>query len=146
MVIFINLLIVIVLGMGLNVYFFYFVVKVYEGMIFVIVFFVVFVVGMILILLLFIFFCIKLMEVIFENLKYVIIVGIGLFIVFIGLCLIGIVIKNDVNLVGFGDFYFVLVLLVLVGFGIIIVFMFLNVNGVLFIGMLLIGIIVFFMG
>lgn len=146
MAIFTNLPIAIAPGMGLNAYFSYSVVKAHEGMTFAIAFSAVFVAGMILILLSFTSFRTKLMEAIPENLKHAITAGIGLFIAFIGLRLTGIVTKNDANLVGLGDLHSAPVLLALAGLGITIILMSLNVNGALFIGMLLTGIIAFFTG
>ena len=146
MAIFTNLPIAIAPGMGLNAYFSYSVVKAHEGMTFAIAFSAVFVAGMILILLSFTSFRTKLMEAIPENLKHAITAGIGLFIAFIGLRLTGIVTKNEANLVGLGDLHSAPVLLALAGLGITIVLMSLNVNGALFIGMLLTGIIAFFTG
>lgn len=106
----------------------------------------VFVVGIIFLLLFLILFCEKIIEVILYNLKVGIIVGIGLFIVFFGFCMIGIIVFNDFNLVGLGDLYFKEVILVIVGFLIILILFVLNVKGVLFIGMIVIGIIVFIIG
>ncbi|MES9698275.1 NCS2 family permease [Bacillus sp. JJ927] len=146
MAIFTNLPIAIAPGMGLNAYFSYSVVKAHEGMTFAIAFSAVFVAGMILILLSFTSFRTKLMEVIPENLKHALTAGIGLFIAFIGLRLTGIVTKNDANLVGLGDLHSAPVLLALAGLGITIILMSLNINGALFIGMLLTGIIAYFTG
>lgn len=146
MVFVVNYLIVIVFGMGMNVYFVVLVVGLNGSIDYVIVFLVVFVVGIIFIILLLILFCEKLIEVILNNLKYVISVGIGLFIVFIGFCLVGIIVVNKLNLIGFGDLQFEKVVLILIGFVIIIILYMLNVNGVLFFGMIIMGLIVFFRG
>ncbi|MEH7461826.1 NCS2 family permease [Bacillus thuringiensis] len=146
MAFFANLPIAIAPGMGLNAYFAYSVVKTHEGMTFAIAFSAVFVAGMILILLSLTSFRTKLMEAIPENLKHAITAGIGLFIAFIGLRLTGIVTKHPSNLVGLGDLHSPSVLLALAGLGITLVLMSLNVNGSLFIGMLLTGIIAYFTG
>ncbi|PEZ07531.1 guanine permease [Bacillus sp. AFS018417] len=146
MALFANLPIAIAPGMGLNAYFAYSVVKTHEGMTFAIAFSAVFVAGMILILLSLTSFRTKLLEAIPENLRHAITAGIGLFIAFIGLRLTGIVTKHPTNLVGLGDLHSPPVLLALAGLGITLVLMSLNVNGALFIGMLLTGVIAYFTG
>ncbi|MEI4831206.1 NCS2 family permease [Bacillus sp. FJAT-53711] len=146
MALFANLPIAIAPGMGLNAYFAYSVVKTHEGMTFAIAFSAVFVAGMILILLSLTSFRTKLLEAIPENLRHAITAGIGLFIAFIGLRLTGIVTKHPSNLVGLGDLHSPPVLLALAGLAITLVLMSLNVNGALFIGMLLTGVIAYFTG
>ncbi|PGZ95299.1 guanine permease [Bacillus pseudomycoides] len=146
MAFFANLPIALAPGMGLNAYFAYSVVQTHEGMTYAIAFSAVFVAGMILILLSLTSFRTKLLEAIPENLRHAITAGIGLFIAFIGLRLTGIVTSHPSNLVGLGDLHSPSVLLALAGLGITVVLMSLNVNGALFIGMLLTGIIAYFTG
>lgn len=133
-------------GMGLNAYFAYSVVKAHANVTFAIAFSAVFVAGMIFLLLSLTKFRTKLMEAIPENLKHAITAGIGLFIAFIGLRLTGIITKHPSNLVGLGDLHSPSVILALVGLAVTIVLMSLNVNGALFIGMLITGIIAVFTG
>ena len=146
MALFTNLPIALAPGMGLNAYFAYSVVQTHEGLTFAVAFSAVFVAGMILILLSLTSFRTKLLEAIPENLRHAITAGIGLFIAFIGLRLTGIVTSHPSNLVGLGDLHSPPVLLALAGLGITLVLMSLNVNGALFIGMLLTGIIAYFTG
>ncbi|MFX3622960.1 MAG: NCS2 family permease [Ectobacillus sp.] len=128
-------------GMGLNAYFAYSVVKAHQDITFTIAFSAVFVTGLIFLLLSLTKFRTKLMEAIPENLKHAITAGIGLFIAFIGLRLTGIVTKHPTNLVGLGDLHSPSVILALAGLGVTIVLMSLRVNGALFFGMLITGII-----
>jgi AGZA family xanthine/uracil permease-like MFS transporter len=72
-----------------------------------------------------------------DGLKHGITAGIGLFIAFIGLKSAGIIVNNDVNLVGLGDFRHPLTILSLFGLFATLVLMTLRVNGALFIGMVL---------
>ncbi|MFD3447211.1 NCS2 family permease [Microbacteriaceae bacterium 4G12] len=133
-------------GMGLNAYFAYSVVKAHGDITYAIAFSAVFVTGMIFLVLSLTSFRTKLMEAIPENLKHAITSGIGLFIAFIGLRLTGIITKHPTNLVGLGDLHSPPVILALVGLAITLVLMSLNVNGALFFGMLITGIIAFCTG
>ena len=134
-------------GMGLNAYFTYAVVLGSDGKIdYLTAFATVFVAGIIFIILSLTPFREKLISSIPENLKLAITAGIGLFIAFIGLRMSGLVVANESNLVGLGDLSSEPVVLTLVGLLITIVLMARNVNGALFIGMFITGVIAFFTG
>ncbi|MCP8968144.1 NCS2 family permease [Ectobacillus ponti] len=141
-----NMPIAIAPGMGLNAYFAYSVVKATSGITFAIAFSAVYVTGILFLILSLTTFRTRLMEAIPANLRHAITAGIGLFIAFIGLRLTGIITKHPSNLVGLGDLHSPGVVLALVGLAITIVLMALNVNGALFIGMVLTGIIASFTG
>ncbi|PWA11914.1 guanine permease [Pueribacillus theae] len=88
----------------------------------------------------------KLIEAIPANLKLGITSGIGLFIAFIGLRMTGIIADHPENLVTLGDLHSPSVMLALAGLGITLILYAMNVNGALFIGMVITGIIAFFTG
>ena len=88
----------------------------------------------------------KLISSIPENLKLAITAGIGLFIAFIGLRMSGLVVAHESNLVGLGDLRSESVILTLIGLAVTIILMARNVNGALFIGMIITGVIAFFTG
>ncbi|QPC45832.1 NCS2 family permease [Mangrovibacillus cuniculi] len=133
-------------GMGLNAYFAYSVVGANENITYQIAFSAVFVAGLIFIILSLTPFRKMLIEAIPDNLKHGITAGIGLFIAFIGLRLTGIVESDPNNLVKLGDLHQPSVMLALGGLIVTLVLMVLRVNGALFIGMLLTGIVAFFTG
>src|SRR5690625_5389145 len=70
------------------------------------------------------------------SLKFGITSGIGLFIAFLGLKMSGIVIPNEVNMVGFGNLHEPMTLLTLAGLLITLILLVRKVNGALFLGML----------
>lgn len=88
----------------------------------------------------------QLIEAIPANLKYGITAGIGLFIAFVGLRGAGIITANESNLVGLGNLHSPGVILALIGLAFSVVLMVMNVNGALFFGMILTGLIAFFTG
>jgi adenine/guanine/hypoxanthine permease len=146
MAFFANYPIIIGPAMGLNAYFTYSVVKANDEISFMVAFSAVFVTGIIFLLLSLTSFRTKLIEAIPENLKHAIAAGIGLFIAFIGLRLSGIVADHPTNLVTLGDFREPSVALALVGLIVTIALMALNINGALFFGMIITGIIAFCTG
>ncbi|MBM7586330.1 AGZA family xanthine/uracil permease-like MFS transporter [Bacillus pakistanensis] len=146
MALFANYPIAIAPGMGLNAYFTYSVVGGNDDITYQTAFAAVFIAGIIFILLSLTPFRKKLIEAIPENLKHGITAGIGLFIAFIGLRLTGIVAAHPTNLVTLGDLHDPGVLLALFGLAVTLVLMVLNVNGALFIGMVLTGVLAFFTG
>ncbi|WP_457824320.1 solute carrier family 23 protein, partial [Staphylococcus aureus] len=83
----------------------------------------------------------QLIEAIPANLKYGITAGIGLFIAFVGLRGAGIITANESNLVGLGNLHSAGVILALIGLAFSVVLMVMNVNGALFFGMILTGLI-----
>lgn len=145
MALFANYPIAIAPGMGLNAYFAYSVVGTnnisYETA-----FAAVFIAGLIFVLLSLTSFREKLIESIPETLKHGITAGIGLFIAFIGLRLTGIITAHPTNLVALGDLHSPVAILALVGLAITLILMVLNVNGALFIGMVITGFIAYFTG
>jgi AGZA family xanthine/uracil permease-like MFS transporter len=145
MAFFANYPIVIGPSMGLNAYFAYSVISSHH-ISYAVGFSAVFLTGIIFLILSLTSFRTKLIEVIPENLKHAIAAGIGLFIAFIGLRLSGIVTDHPSNLVTLGDFTSPKVALTLVGLIITIALMVLNINGALFIGMILTGIIAYATG
>ncbi|USK59794.1 NCS2 family permease [Peribacillus asahii] len=140
-----NYPIVIAPAMGLNAYFAYSVLGTHH-ISYMIAFSAVFVTGIIFLLISLTSFRTKLIEAIPNNLKHAISAGIGLFITFIGLRLSGIVTNHDSNLVAIGNFSDPGVALTLIGLVIALVLMTLNVQGALFIGMIITAIIAFFTG
>lgn len=129
-------------GMGLNAYFTYTVVLASNGEInYLTAFSAVFVAGLLFIIISLTPFREKLITAIPENLKLAITAGIGLFIAFIGLRMSGIVVANDSNLVGFGDIASPGTLLTFVGLFITVGLMARKINGAIFIGMIITGII-----
>ncbi|MBM7647666.1 AGZA family xanthine/uracil permease-like MFS transporter [Bacillus ectoiniformans] len=133
-------------GMGLNAYFAYSVVGGNEEITYMTAFAAVFVSGIIFVALSLTPFRQKLIEAIPDNLKHGITAGIGLFIAFIGLRLSGLIADHPANLVTLGDLHSPEAILALVGLAVTIVLMVLNVNGALFIGMAVTGIIAYFTG
>ena len=129
-------------GMGLNAYFTYAVVLASGGKIdYLTAFAAVFVAGIIFIILSLTPLREKLIMTIPDNLKYAITAGIGLFIAFLGLRMAQIVVASDSNLVMLGDLTSPGVLLTLFGLGITVILMVRNINGALFIGMVVTGIV-----
>jgi AGZA family xanthine/uracil permease-like MFS transporter len=145
MALFANYPIAIAPGMGLNAYFAYTVVGTnnisYETA-----FAAVFIAGIIFVILSLTPFREKLIQAIPETLKHGITAGIGLFIAFIGLRLTGIITSHPSNLVGLGDLHSPSALLALAGLAVTLILMVLNLNGALFIGMVVTGFIAFFTG
>ncbi|PLR79655.1 guanine permease [Bacillus canaveralius] len=133
-------------GMGLNAYFAYSVVGTHGNIDYQTAFAAVFLAGVIFIILSLTPFRKKLIEAIPENLKHGITAGIGLFIAFIGLRLTGIITDHPTNLVGLGDLHSPSALLALTGLAITLVLMALQVNGALFFGMIVTGLIAYFTG
>ncbi|MCZ0870682.1 NCS2 family permease [Peribacillus sp. AS_2] len=140
-----NYPIVIAPAMGLNAYFAYSVLGTHD-ISYTVAFSAVFVTGIIFILLSLTSFRSKLIEAIPNNLKHAISAGIGLFITFIGLRLSGVVTQQESNLVTLGSFRDPSVALTLVGLVITIVLIVRNVQGAIFIGMIVTAIIAFFTG
>lgn len=140
-----NYPIVIAPAMGLNAYFAYSVLGTHD-ISYTVAFSAVFVTGIIFILLSLTSFRSKLIEAIPNNLKHAISAGIGLFITFIGLRLSGVVTQHESNLVTLGSFRDPSVALTLVGLVITIVLIVRNVQGAIFIGMIMTAIIAFFTG
>ncbi|MCK2002302.1 NCS2 family permease [[Brevibacterium] frigoritolerans] len=140
-----NYPIVIAPAMGLNAYFAYSVLGTHD-ISYTVAFSAVFVTGIIFILLSLTSFRSKLIEAIPNNLKHAISAGIGLFITFIGLRLSGVVTQHQSNLVTLGSFKDPSVALTLVGLVITIVLIVRNVQGAIFIGMIVTAIIAFFTG
>ena len=134
-------------GMGLNAYFTYAVVIGSNGEInYITAFGAVFVAGIIFVILSLTPFREKIISTIPENLKLAITAGIGLFIAFIGLRMSGLVEADKTNLVKLGDLHSEPVILTVIGLAISLILMARNVNGALFIGMLITGIIAYFTG
>lgn len=133
-------------GMGLNAYFAYSVVGNHQDITYQTAFAAVFVAGIIFVILSLTPFREKLIEAIPENLKHGITAGIGLFIAFIGLRLTKIIIAHPTNLVGLGDLKSPSAALALIGLAVTLVLMMLRVNGALFFGMIITGLIAFFTG
>lgn len=140
-----NYPIIIAPAMGLNAYFAYSVLGTHD-ISYTVAFSAVFVTGIIFILLSLTSFRSKLIEAIPNNLKHAISAGIGLFITFIGLRLSGVVTQHESNLVTLGSFRDPSVALTLVGLVITIVLIVRNVQGAIFIGMIVTAIIAFFTG
>ncbi len=145
MAFFANYPIVIGPSMGLNAYFAYSVISSHH-IPYAIGFSAVFITGIIFLILSLTSFRTKLINAIPDNLKHAIGAGIGLFITFIGLRLSGIVADHPTNLVTLGDFSDPKVALTLVGIVVTITLMTLNIQGSLFIGMIVTGIIAYFTG
>ncbi|MED4236468.1 NCS2 family permease [Priestia megaterium] len=133
-------------GMGMNAYFAALVVGSNGSIDYATAFSAVFVAGIIFIILSLTSFREKLIEAIPNNLKHAISAGIGLFIAFIGLRSAGIIVANKSNLIGLGDLQSEKVVLTLFGLAITIILYTLNVNGALFFGMIITGLIAFFRG
>lgn len=134
-------------GMGLNAYFTYTVVLASNGEItYLTAFSAVFVAGLIFILISLTPFREKLITAIPENLKLAITAGIGLFIAFIGLRMSGIVVANDSNLVALGNIAEPATFLTIIGLFVTVALMARNVNGAIFIGMIVTAIIAMLTG
>jgi len=146
MALFANYPIAIAPGMGLNAYFAYSVVGGHQGITYQIAFAAVFIAGIIFVILSLTPFREKLIEAIPENLKHGITAGIGLFIAFIGLRQTKIITAHPTNLVGLGDLHSSSALLAIVGLVVTLILMMLRINGALFLGMIITGLIAFFTG
>ncbi|WP_312469712.1 NCS2 family permease, partial [Neobacillus sp.] len=146
MALFANYPIAIAPGMGLNAYFAYSVVGGHQGISYQTAFAAVFIAGIIFVILSLTPLREKLIEAIPENLKHGITAGIGLFIAFISLRLTKIITAHPTNLVGLGDLHTPLAVLTLIGLAITLILMALRVNGALFFGMIITGVIAFFTG
>jgi len=133
-------------GMGLNAYFAYSVVGGHQGISYQTAFAAVFIAGIIFVILSLTPFREKLIEAIPENLKHGITAGIGLFIAFIGLRQTKIITAHPTNLVGLGDLHSPSAILAIVGLAVTLILMVLRVNGALFFGMIVTGIIAYFTG
>ncbi|MEH7108692.1 MULTISPECIES: NCS2 family permease [Bacillaceae] len=133
-------------GMGLNAYFAYSVVGGGHHINYETAFAAVFVAGIIFVILSLTPLREKLIEAIPANLKHGITAGIGLFIAFIGLRLTKIITANPSNLVGLGDLHAPSAILTFVGLAVTLVLMLLRVNGAMFFGMIITGVIAFFTG
>ncbi|WP_078409177.1 NCS2 family permease [Priestia abyssalis] len=133
-------------GMGMNAYFAYSVVGSHGGIDYQSAFAAVFIAGLIFVILSLTSFREKLIEAIPGNLKHGITAGIGLFIAFIGLRLTGIITDHPTNLVALGDLHSPSVVLALIGLAVTLVLMVLGVNGALFFGMIVTGIVAYFTG
>ncbi|WP_010677248.1 NCS2 family permease [Bacillus timonensis] len=146
MALFANYPIAIAPGMGLNAFFAYSVVGANENITYETAFAAVFVAGIIFVILSLTPFREKLIEAIPPNLKHGITAGIGLFIAFIGLRLTGIITAHPTNLVTLGNLHSPSVLLALVGLAITLILLARNINGALFFGMIITGIIAYLTG
>jgi adenine/guanine/hypoxanthine permease len=144
MALFANYPIAIAPGMGLNAYFAYSVVGGHQNINYETAFAAVFIAGIIFVILSLTPFREKLIDAIPENLKHGISAGIGLFIAFIGLRLTHIITAHPTNLVGLGDLKSPSALLAIVGLAITLILMVLRINGALFLGMIITGLIAFF--
>lgn len=146
MALFANYPIAIAPGMGLNAYFAYSVVGTHGNIDYQTAFAAVFIAGIIFIILSLTPFRSKLIEAIPDNLKHGITSGIGLFIAFIGLRQTGIITSHPSNLVALGDLHQPSAILALIGLTVTLILMTLRVNGALFFGMIVTGLIAFFTG
>lgn len=131
-------------GMGLNAYFAYSVVG--AGIDYRIALSSVFVAGLLFFILSLTSFREKLIDIIPTNLKHAISAAIGLFIAFTGLKLSGIITSDSSNLVGLGDLKDPKIILAFAGLFITIILLALNLKGALFFGMVITGVIAYFMG
>ncbi len=128
-------------GMGLNAYFTYSVVLASDGKVdYITAFATVFVAGIIFIILSLTPLREKLITAIPSNLKHAITSGIGLFIAFLGLRMSKVVVQSEDNLVMLGDLTSPGVMLTLFGLLVTVILMVRNMNGALFIGMVITGI------
>ncbi|WHY01460.1 NCS2 family permease [Neobacillus sp. DY30] len=143
MALFANYPIAIAPGMGLNAYFAYSVVGGGQNINYETAFAAVFIAGIIFVILSLTPFREKLIDAIPDNLKHGITAGIGLFIAFIGLRLTHIITAHPTNLVGLGDLRAPSALLAIVGLAVTLILMALRINGALFFGMIITGIIAF---
>ncbi|MCD4837967.1 MULTISPECIES: NCS2 family permease [Neobacillus] len=146
MALFANYPIAIAPGMGLNAYFAYSVVGGGQNISYETAFAAVFVAGILFVILSLTPFREKLIDAIPDNLKHGITAGIGLFIAFIGLRLTKIITAHPTNLVGLGDLHAPSAVLTLIGLAVTLILMVLRVNGALFFGMIITGVIAYFTG
>lgn len=146
MALFANYPIAIAPGMGLNAYFAYSVVGSSQNISYQSAFAAVFVAGLIFVLLSLTPLREKLIEAIPDNLKYGITAGIGLFIAFISLRLTKIIVADPANLVGLGNLHSPSALLTIIGLAVTLILMLFRINGALFFGMIVTGLIAFFTG
>lgn len=144
MALFANYPIAIAPGLGLNAFFAYSVVGGHQNINYETAFAAVFIAGIIFVILSLTPFREKLIDAIPDNLKHGITAGIGLFIAFIGLRLTHIITAHPTNLVGLGDLQSPSALLAIVGLAITLILMALRINGALFFGMIITGLIAFF--
>ena len=144
MALFANYPIAIAPGLGLNAFFAYSVVGGHQDINYETAFAAVFIAGIIFVILSLTPFREKLIDAIPDNLKHGITAGIGLFIAFIGLRLTHIITAHPTNLVGLGDLQSPSALLAIVGLAITLILMALRINGALFFGMIITGLIAFF--
>ncbi|MDR7076923.1 AGZA family xanthine/uracil permease-like MFS transporter [Neobacillus niacini] len=144
MALFANYPIAIAPGLGLNAFFAYSVVGGHQDINYETAFAAVFIAGIIFVILSLTPFREKLIDAIPDNLKNGITAGIGLFIAFIGLRLTHIITAHPTNLVGLGDLQSPSALLAIVGLAITLILMALRINGALFFGMIITGLIAFF--
>ncbi|MEH7179812.1 NCS2 family permease [Neobacillus vireti] len=144
MALFANYPIAIAPGMGLNAYFAYSVVGGQQNITYETAFAAVFIAGIIFVILSLTPFREKLIDAIPENLKHGISAGIGLFIAFIGLRLTHIITAHPTNLVGLGDLRSPSASLAVAGLAITLILLALRINGALFIGMIITGLIALF--
>ncbi|MDF1510214.1 NCS2 family permease [Robertmurraya sp. DFI.2.37] len=133
-------------GMGLNAYFAYSVVGSHGNIDYITAFAAVFIAGIIFIILSLTPLRNMLIEAIPENLKFGISAGIGLFIAFIGLRLTGIITAHETNLVALGNLQEPSAYLTLIGLAVTLILMSLRVHGALFFGMIVTGLVAFFIG
>ncbi|WP_124728203.1 NCS2 family permease [Staphylospora marina] len=133
-------------AMGLNAYFAYSVVAAHKGLGYENAFSAVFVAGLLFVILSLTPLRTKLIEVIPGSLKNAITTGIGLFIAFIGLRLSGLVTDHPSNLVTLGDLHSPQSILTLIGLAVTLICLALRIHGALFIGMIVTGMVAFFMG
>ncbi|MGG3693885.1 NCS2 family permease [Heyndrickxia ginsengihumi] len=133
-------------GMGLNAYFAFSVVGTHGDINYVTAFGTVFVAGIIFVILSLTAFREKLIEAIPDNLRSAITAGIGLFIAFIGLRSSGIIVADKSNLVKLGELHSISAELTIIGLAVTLICLALNINGALFIGMIVTGIVAFFTG
>jgi AGZA family xanthine/uracil permease-like MFS transporter len=144
MALFANYPIAIAPGMGMNAYFTSVVAT--QGVSYQVVFGTVFVAGILFLLLS----LTKLRETLIQSipasLKYGITSGIGLFIAFIGMKMLGIVVPNEANMVAFGDLHQPVTVLSLLGLFLTLILIARKINGALFLGMLVTAIIGYFTG
>ncbi|GGN53294.1 NCS2 family permease [Oceanobacillus indicireducens] len=131
-------------GMGLNAYFASVVAT--QGLSYQTVFGTVFIAGILFLLLSFTTLRETLINKIPDSLKFGITAGIGLFIAFVGLKNSGLVVPNEANIIGMGDLTNPMVMLTIAGLFLTLVFYVLNIRGALFLGMVITGILAYFMG
>ncbi|WP_042354058.1 NCS2 family permease [Bacillus rubiinfantis] len=146
MALFANYPIAIAPGMGLNAYFAYSVVGGPQHVPYEIAFAAVFTAGIIFVILSLTPLREKIIEAIPDNLKHGITAGIGLFIAFISLRLTKIIVADPANLVRLGNLHTPSAILTIVGLAVTLIFMLFRINGALFLGMIITGLLAFFSG